>query len=66
MSGDYFSVLVILILQRFDISLHASLMMICLYNMFLLFFLNKIKFGGRKCREYYFFLGESDIACIFA
>jgi hypothetical protein len=40
MSGDYFSILVILILHRFDLALHASLMMIYLYSMFLLF-LNK-------------------------
>jgi hypothetical protein len=72
-SDDYFFVLVILILHRFDLALHASFMMIYLYSMLLLFFLKqkkkkKKKKKGRKCREFYFFsfLGMSDVAYIFA
>jgi hypothetical protein len=71
MSGDSFSILVILILHRFDLVLHASLMMI--YRMFLLFLIKiKIKIkkiGGENVGNFiYFFpfLGMSDIACIFA
>jgi hypothetical protein len=41
MSSDCFSVLVILILYRFDLALHASLMVVYLYSMFLLFFKKK-------------------------
>jgi hypothetical protein len=37
MSVDCFSVLVILILHRFDLGLHASLMNVYLYSMFLFF-----------------------------
>jgi hypothetical protein len=73
MSGDSFSILVILILHRFDLVLHASLMMIYLYSMFLLFLIKiKIKIkkiGGENVGNFiYFFpfLGMSDIACIFA
>jgi len=43
MSGDCFSVLVILILHRFDLALYASLMVVYLYSMFLLFFIKKKK-----------------------
>jgi len=43
MSSDYFSVLVILILHRFD-----------LYSKFFIVFFFKKKWGI-KCREYYFF-----------
>jgi hypothetical protein len=41
MSDDCFSVLAILILHRFDLALHASLMVVYLYSMFLLFFKKK-------------------------
>jgi len=44
MSGDCFSIMVILIIHRFDLVLHASLIMIYLYSMFLfLFFIKEIK-----------------------
>jgi hypothetical protein len=39
MSGDCFSVLVILFLHRFDLPLHASLMAVYLYSMFLFIYL---------------------------
>jgi hypothetical protein len=80
MLGDCFSVLVILILHRFDLVLHASLMIFFIfyfffpYSMCLLFFFlkkikkikkNKKKIGGENGRNFIFsFLGMSDIACI--
>jgi hypothetical protein len=67
MSGDYSSVLVILILHRFDLALHASLVMIYLYSMFSLFFKKKKKIGGENAGNFIFsFLGISDITCIFS
>jgi hypothetical protein len=54
MPGDCFSVLEILILHRFDLALHASLMMIYLYSMFLLFLITKKK--GEKMQGILFFL----------
>jgi hypothetical protein len=51
MSSDCFSVLAILILHRFDLSLHASPMMLFPYSMSLLlfFFINKkIKKNKKK------------------
>jgi hypothetical protein len=42
MYGDCFSVLVILILHRFDLALYTSLLMIYRYGMFLLFLIKKI------------------------
>jgi hypothetical protein len=66
MSGECFSVMVILILQWFDLTLHASLMMICLYsNVFIVFSLKKIS-GEKMLGIFFSFLGMSDIACIFA
>jgi hypothetical protein len=63
MPGDCF--LVILILLRFDLALHASLMVVYLYSMFLLFFIKiKIKNWG-EVAGILFFLNMSDIACIF-
>jgi hypothetical protein len=64
MLGDCFSVLVILILHRFDLALHASFVMIYLYSMFLLFF-NKKKNWGRKCREFYFFVSWHVRYCMY-
>jgi hypothetical protein len=69
MSGECSSVLVILIIHRFDLVLHVSLMMIHLYSMFLLFLIKiKIKIRGEMqgILFYFSFLGMSDIACIFA
>jgi hypothetical protein len=48
MSGDYFSVLAILIPHRFDFALHASPLMFYPYSMFLLFY--------PYSKEFYFFL----------
>jgi hypothetical protein len=50
MSGYYFSVLVILILHRFDLALHASLLMVYRYSMFLLVFKKKLKIK-KNCLE---------------
>jgi hypothetical protein len=47
MSGDCFSVLVILILHRFDLTLHASLVIIYLYSMFLFFLIKENKLGEK-------------------
>jgi hypothetical protein len=47
MLGDCFSVLVILILHKFDLALHASLMVVYLYSMFLLFFIKKKKLAEK-------------------
>jgi hypothetical protein len=47
MSGNYFFVLVILILHRFDLTLHASLVIIYLYSMFLFFLIKEKKIGGK-------------------
>jgi hypothetical protein len=71
MSGDCFSIMVILIIHRFDLVLHASLIMIYLYSMFLfLFFIKEIKINknsGEKMQGIFFsFLGMPDIAYIFA
>jgi hypothetical protein len=67
MPVDCFSVLVILIIHRFDLALHASLMVGYIYSMFLLFFIKINKNLGRSCRKFIFsFLGMPDIACIFA
>jgi hypothetical protein len=71
MSSDCFSVLAILILHRFDLSLHASPMMLFPYSMSLLlfFFINKKikKIGGENVGNFIFsFLAMSNIACIFA
>jgi hypothetical protein len=68
MSGDCFSVLVILILHKFDLALHASLMMFFPYSMFLLFLIKKKKkIGGENARSFIFsFIGMLNIACIFA
>jgi hypothetical protein len=67
MPGDCFSVLEILILHRFDLALHASLMMIYLYSMFLLFLIIKKKLGEKMQGILLFhFLGMLDTACIFA
>jgi len=66
MSGNCFFVLVILTLHMFDLALHASLMVVYLYSMFLLFFIYIYIYWGRSCRNFIFsFLGMSDIACIF-
>jgi hypothetical protein len=54
MSDNCFSVLVILIIHRFDLALQASLMMIYLYSMFLLFLIKKKK--GEKMQGILFFL----------
>jgi hypothetical protein len=69
MWGDCFSVLVILILHRFDLALHASLMVVYLCSVFLLFFIKKkLKKLGEMLQEFYFFsfLGMSDIAYNFS
>jgi len=58
-SDDYFFVLVILILHRFDLALHASFMMIYLYSMLLLFFLKQKK-KKKKIRK-----GENEGNFIF-
>jgi hypothetical protein len=63
MSSDYFSVLVILIIQRFDLALHASLMVVYLSSMFYIFSLKKNKKLGEKLQEFSFF-GMLDIACV--
>jgi len=69
MSGDCFSVLVILFLHRFDLPLHASLMAVYLYSMFLfiylllLFFLNNSL--GEKLQEFYFFFSWYDKYCMY-
>jgi hypothetical protein len=53
MSSDYFSVLVILILHRFD-----------LYSKFFIVFFFKKKWGI-KCREYYFFVSWHVRYCMY-
>jgi hypothetical protein len=68
MSDDCFSVLVILILHKFDLALHASLMVVYIYIIFLFFFIKKKKkkIGGEVVGYFICsFLGMSDIACIF-
>jgi hypothetical protein len=47
-SGDCFSILVILILHRFDLALHASLLVVYLYSVFLLLF---IKIKNKKIKN---------------
>jgi hypothetical protein len=65
--GYCFSILVILILHRFDLALHASLVMIYLYSMFLFFLIIKKKLGAKMQGNFIFsFLGMSNIAYIFS
>jgi hypothetical protein len=66
MFGNCFFVLVILILHRFDLALHASLMMIYLYSMFLYVFNKKKNLGEKMLGIFFSFLSMLDFACIFA
>jgi hypothetical protein len=67
MLSNCFSLLAILILHGFDLALRASLMMIYLYSIFLLFLIKKKKkIGGENAGNFIFsFLGMSNIVCIF-
>jgi len=69
MSGDCFSILVILILHRFDRALlHASLMVGYLYSMFLLFFIKikiKIKIWGEVAGILFFLFLVCQILHVF-
>jgi FtsH-binding integral membrane protein len=66
MWGDCFSVLVILILHRFDLALHASLMVVYLCSVFLLFFIKKKikKIGGDVAGILFFFFSWYVRYCI--
>jgi hypothetical protein len=64
MSGNCFFVLVILTLHKFDLALHASLMVVYLYSMFLLFFIY-IYILGEKLQEFYFFFSWYVRYCMY-
>jgi hypothetical protein len=66
MSGNCFFVLVILTLHMFDLALHASLMVVYLYSMFLLFFIYiYIYILGEKLQEFYFFFSWYVRYCMY-
>jgi hypothetical protein len=66
MSGDCFSVLATLILHMFDLALHAYLMMLFPYSMFLFFiFFKKKKKFGEKMQGILFFFSWHNRYCLY-
>jgi hypothetical protein len=66
MSGDCFSVLATLILHMFDLALHAYLMMLFPYSMFLFFiFFKKKKIRGENARNFIFLFLAQQILLVF-
>jgi hypothetical protein len=64
MLDDCFFVFAILILHKFDLTLHASLMMIYLYSMFL-FFLIKKNLGEKMQGIFFFFFSWHVRYCMY-